>query len=152
MDPAPPPKAGCNCQKSKKADCPLPGECTMDGVVYEAVVTTSDGQRESYVGLAKNFKRRWPKHWAVQPLMDSPPSLGMCGGRGTNGLSQKLSGNFWKHMLLTLTQSLDYVDCVQEKNTRLSSTQVWHRSTVEQKFFSSHCRHRTIYLMGEPPD
>ena len=52
LDHAPPPKAGCNCQKGKKADCPLPGECNTDGVVYEAVVTTSDGQRESYVGLA----------------------------------------------------------------------------------------------------
>ena len=145
MDPAPPPKAGCNCQKSKKADCPLPGECTMDGVVYEAVVTTSDGQRESYVGLAKNFKRRWPKHKSTlaSPTADGKTTFSRYVWRQRDqGLTQKLSGKFCKQMLLTFTQLLDYADCVQEKNTRLSSTQVWHRS------FFSHCRHRAIYLMG----
>ena len=40
----------------------MPGACNQDGAIYEAKVSTSDGRSESYVGLAKNFKRRWPKH------------------------------------------------------------------------------------------
>ena len=61
-NPTPKPQATCNCQKSKKADCPIPGACNQAGVVYEATVATADGRTESYVGLARNFKRRWPKH------------------------------------------------------------------------------------------
>ena len=33
--------------------------CNQNGAIYEAVVTTNDGKRESYVGLAKNFKTRF---------------------------------------------------------------------------------------------
>ena len=52
---APKPKATCNCQISKKADCPVPGACNQDGAIYEAQVKTDDGKVESYVGLAKNL-------------------------------------------------------------------------------------------------
>jgi hypothetical protein len=61
-NPTPKPKATCNCQISKKADCPVPGACNQDGAIYEATVETDDSRVESYVGLAKNFKRRYPKH------------------------------------------------------------------------------------------
>ena len=54
--------AGCNCQKSKRDNCPMPNACNQDGAVYETKVATSDGRVESYVGLAKNFKKRWRKH------------------------------------------------------------------------------------------
>ena len=57
-NPAPRISASCNCQVSKKAECPIPGACNQDGAIYEAKVATN----ESYVGLAKNFKKRWPKH------------------------------------------------------------------------------------------
>ena len=33
-NPIPKPKAVCNCQKSKKADCPVPGACNQDGAIY----------------------------------------------------------------------------------------------------------------------
>ena len=29
----------CNCQPSKRVNCPLPGACNRDGVVYQATVT-----------------------------------------------------------------------------------------------------------------
>ena len=54
------PKAVCNCQK--KEDCPVPGKCNQNGVVYQATVTSATGRVETYVGLAKNFKKRYPKH------------------------------------------------------------------------------------------
>ena len=50
------PPPSCNCQKSKRQDCPLPGACNQNGVVYQATVTNTRGDIETYVGLAKNFK------------------------------------------------------------------------------------------------
>ena len=58
----PKPAANCNCQKSLKKDCPMPGECNQDGAIYQATMTTNDGKVETYVGLAKNFKKRYRKH------------------------------------------------------------------------------------------
>ena len=52
----------CNCQKSKVAECPTPGACNTDGVIYKATVSSSDGRKEYYVGLAKNFKLRFAGH------------------------------------------------------------------------------------------
>ena len=58
---APPPK--CNCQKSKKGDCPVPGACNQKGVIYQATVTSDGGKNiQTYLGLAKDFKSRISKH------------------------------------------------------------------------------------------
>ena len=54
----------CNCQKSKVSDCPLPGACNSNGVVYQAAVRNNQGGEEFYVGLASNFKKRYGKHKA----------------------------------------------------------------------------------------
>ena len=59
-NPQPKPKASCNCQS--KPDCPVPGECNQDGAIYQATVASTGGRIETYVGLAKNFKKRYPKH------------------------------------------------------------------------------------------
>ena len=40
----------------------MPGQCNQDGAVYQPIVTSPTGRKETYVGLAKNFKRRYPKH------------------------------------------------------------------------------------------
>ena len=58
-----PPK--CNCQKSRKQDCPIPGECNQKGVIYQAKIISDGGKNiQTYVGLAKNFKSRYSKHKA----------------------------------------------------------------------------------------
>ena len=44
------PPPSCNCQKSKKSDCPLPGECNQKGVIYQATVENNNGETENYVG------------------------------------------------------------------------------------------------------
>ena len=54
------PPPSCNCQKSKVENCPLPGACNQDGVVYQSTITSRS--QESYIGLAKNFKKRFRKH------------------------------------------------------------------------------------------
>ena len=54
----PPPK--CNCRDP--TNCPLPGKCTTESVVYRATVTTNSSE-EKYVGLTANtFKERFSKH------------------------------------------------------------------------------------------
>ena len=55
-------KSNCNCQKRFKQVCPMPGECNTNGVVYQATVKMDNGQVETYVGLAKKFKKRYGKH------------------------------------------------------------------------------------------
>ena len=53
-----PPK--CNCRKPE--ECPLPGRCTTENVVYRATVTANCSV-EKYVGLtAMRFKDRFSKH------------------------------------------------------------------------------------------
>ena len=50
----------CNCRN--KAECPLPGRCLTDKVIYRATVTTNS-EIQTYVGLtAGEFKTRYRKH------------------------------------------------------------------------------------------
>ena len=49
-------------KKSRKKDCPIPGACNQDGVVYQANVTKKKGAEKNSIGLAKNFKKRYRKH------------------------------------------------------------------------------------------
>ena len=52
----------CNCRK--KEECPLPGKCTVDNVVYEAKVATINTEK-TYIGLTSNsFKTRYATHKA----------------------------------------------------------------------------------------
>ena len=39
----------CNCQKSKVGECPIPGACNTDGVVYQATVKNNIGKEENYI-------------------------------------------------------------------------------------------------------
>ena len=55
-------QASCNCQKSVRHECPVPGACNQNGVIYKAIVESNDGNIESYVGLAKIFKKRFSTH------------------------------------------------------------------------------------------
>ena len=52
----------CNCRK--KEECPLPGKCTTQNVIYEAKVTTENDDKR-YTGLtATSFKTRYSSHKA----------------------------------------------------------------------------------------
>ena len=53
----------CNCQRSRRAECPMPGQCYVMNVVYECTVTRADnGHVETYTGVAKDFKVRYRGH------------------------------------------------------------------------------------------
>ena len=55
---------GCNCQKSRKKDCPIPGQCATPFVVYRACVRRHDTLAvDTYTWLTGNpFKKRFTKH------------------------------------------------------------------------------------------
>ena len=57
------PPPSCNCQKSKKCECPIPGKRNQTGVIYQATIISDNGKNtQTYVGLAKKFKTRYSKH------------------------------------------------------------------------------------------
>ena len=64
----------CNCQKSRKADCPLDGKCLTDNLVYRAdVVETESGEKKCYYGQSmRPFKDRYNEHKTsfTTPKMD----------------------------------------------------------------------------------
>ena len=81
------PEPFCNCQPSKKAQCPLPGQCHTDrngrveSVVYRAKITRQDtGAVEYYTGLTGGmFKKRWYKH--IADIRNYNPDDGSFGKR-----------------------------------------------------------------------
>ena len=55
------PDPKCNCQN--KQQCPVPGNCCQDNVVYQASVNHEDGRHVMYVGCTESsFKLRFNNH------------------------------------------------------------------------------------------
>ena len=53
----------CNCQRSRKAECPMPGRCAVTNVVYRATITRLDNnQVETQTGCTNNFKKRYGQY------------------------------------------------------------------------------------------
>ena len=48
--------------EKQKSECPLPRARNQERVVYQATVENANGEKETYVGLAENFKKRHYKH------------------------------------------------------------------------------------------
>ena len=154
INPTPKPKATCNCQISKKADCPVPGACNQDGAIYEATVKTDDSRIESYVGLAKNFKRRFPKHKSTlaNRNADGQTALSKYVHRKRDeGLNPKVS---WKYLETNVPDFNPVYEtcklCTREKFQILLNPAV-ATLNLKTEIFSS-CRHRLPYIIGDPPD
>ena len=64
----------CNCRK--KEQCPLEGQCLINNIVYQAIVTTNT-TTETYIGLATNVKERYRNH--TSPPRRVLPYLGYMG-------------------------------------------------------------------------
>ena len=78
-----PAECGCNCQQPE--ECPMPGKCTTDKVVYRASVTANNIV-ETYVGLtAGTFKKRYGGH--KHDFLNRPTE---------NRISTTLSSHIWK--------------------------------------------------------
>ena len=57
------PTKPCNCQRHRRARCPMKGECVQKDVIYHAEVRGAPGgEVRKYVGSTVNFKRRHYGH------------------------------------------------------------------------------------------
>ena len=62
----------CNCRN--KDDCPLPGKCTSQNIVYQATVT-SQNEEKIYVGLTSNtFKTRYSTQKQLYSSREKTPN------------------------------------------------------------------------------
>ena len=53
---------GCNCQISVRQNCPMPGRCREETLIYKATIETLDST-ERYIGMTENsFKSRYGGH------------------------------------------------------------------------------------------
>ena len=143
----------CNCQKSKKKDCPVPGACNQSGVVYKATVTSEGGKNiQTYIGLAKKFKNRYSKH---KTSMTAPPPANST-TLSSHFLKQRSAGHqpsiSWT-FLETNVPTYNPVTgncklCLREKFNIAFNP---HMSTLNSRteIFAS-CRHRRYELLVPP--
>ena len=106
-NPQPKPKASCNCQD--KLECPIPGQCTQNGAIYQATVASTGGRTESYVGLAKTSRNNGPNTrrvcWMSLP-QGGQPSLNIFGKKAMQAGSLLFLGSIWNEIFLFSTQLL----------------------------------------------
>ena len=154
LDTVPRPQATCNCQVTKKADCPIPGACNQDGAVYEATVSTADGQTESYVGLARNFKRRWPKHKTTLKNRNADGQTTLSTyvwKKRDEGLDPKVKWKFLEKNLADFNPITGICKlCTREKYQIALNPNVATLNFRTEIF--SHCRHKATFIIGDPPD
>ena len=142
----------CNCQVSKKADCPLPGRCAVEDVVYKASVQRHDDQSvETYTGLTTSFKQRYSKHSS---------SFKYPAQRNKTTLSSHVWG--LKDMNVPHTISWDIIARAPSFNPttkicRLCLTEIYHimwskeGATLNKRDeLFGYCRHRWKHLLIKP--
>ena len=147
----PKPPAHCNCQNALKKDCPMPGECNQDGAVYQTTVATNKGGVETYVGLAKNFKKRYGKHKAC--LDDEFAEGQTC--MTTHFWKEKNAGNnpvvTWKYLERNVPTYNPVAKtcrlCLREKFNIVLRPNLASLNSRQEMF--SHCRHMRFMLIKE---
>ena len=148
------PQAKCNCQTSKKSDCPIPGACNQNGVVYQATVTSEGGRNiQTYVGLAKKFKSRYSKHKASMETPSPQNSTTL----STHFLKEKEAGNnptiSWKFLKTNIPTFNPVTEicmlCTSEKFHILFKPESATLNSRNEIFSS--CRHKRAELLV-PPD
>ena len=142
----------CNCRKSRKSECPLPGECKQQGVIYQATVENKVGEKETYVGVAANFKKRFYKHRKSMEVQNSNNST-------------TLSTHFWNEMgagmepkvtwkiLEKNIPAFNHITgkcqlCIREKFTIVLKPEL-ATLNLRHEFFST-CRHKEGKLLIKP--
>ena len=144
----------CNCQKSKVGDCPIPGACNTDGAVYQATVTNNKGEEEFYIGLAKNFKKRYSKHKAT--LNEYKPEGNTT--LSTHYWKEKEAGGDPKIKWKILEKHIPTFNpvtgvcklCIREKFNIVMKPGLATLNSRQEIF--AYCRHKLSKLIGKPPD
>ena len=125
--------------------------CNQDGALRKATVSTTDGQTESY-GLARNFKKRWPKHKTTlkDRNADGQTTLSKyVWKKRDEGLDPKVKWKFLEKNIpdfnpITGTCKL----CTREKYQIALNPNVATLNLRTEIF--SHCRHKATFIIGDP--
>ena len=146
--------ANCNCLKSYVADCPIPGQCNSNGVVYQASVESNDGRKETYVGLAINFKNRYGNHKSSMKIKDEKRDTTL----SAHYWKEKEAGKEPKVSWVLLDKGLEDYNptsgicnlCVREKYFILFEPDKSSLNSRQEIF--GFCRHKEAKLLKKPPD
>lgn len=139
----------CNCRN--KNECPLQGQCRATEIVYQATVTSSNNQTETYIGLASTeFKSRFNNHTAsFDPAKEdkrnstelSKHIWNLREQNRTYKIKWKIIGRAKAYSNVTKKCNL----CLLEKYYILCKK---HMATLNKKNeLIGTCRHRTKYLL-----
>ena len=136
----------------------VPGGCNQDGAVYQTNISTNDGRVENYVGLARNFKKRFRKHRTTlkdrhaegQTTMSNYVHLQRDQGKDPEVAWRFMEKNVPDFNPISGICRL----CTREKFQIVlnpSAATLNHRTEM-----FAHCRHKDFYLIGnligDPPD
>ena len=138
----------CNCRK--KDECPLPGKCTTQNVIYEAKVKTPTEER-TYIGLtASSFKTRYTSHKASFTHREKSNHTELSKyiwKLKDNSVPFNLIWSIKKHARPYNPRSKRCNLCLWEKYYIITSDK---RTTLNSRSeIISTCRHKRKYLLSE---
>ena len=120
----------------------------------KAIQKTNDGRVESYVGLAKQFKKRYPKHKTTisDRHADGQTTLSRyVHEQRDEGKDPSVSWKFLERNIPDFNPITGFCKlCTREKFQIVLNPSVATLNSRTEVFSS--CRHRRLYLSGDPPD
>ena len=144
----------CNCQKSKKKDCPLPGACNQEGVIYQATVKNNQGGKETYIGLAEKFKKRVYKHNASMETKNPKTTTTLSAHYWTEleaGREPKVSWKILERNIPSFNPVTGICQlCTREKFYIVLKPQLGTLNQRQEIFGT--CRHKESKLLVKAPD
>ena len=155
VEPTPP---TCNCQVSRKPNCPVPGKCTATNVCYHCRVEREDNHTcKNYAGMtAQVLKTRIGQH-----LTDAKKFHPVTNKSGMSKLSQHVGGLIfsnipwsWHWDILCHAKIFSPISercdlCVKEKYYILYHPELASLN-IRSELFSA-CRHKDRFLLIKQP-
>ena len=143
----------CSCQKSVRESCPVPGACDTNGVVYQTTINSNDDSQESYIGLAKNFKKRYRKHKTSMKEEDPENSTTLSTyfwKKKKEGKEPTVSWKFLETEVPVFNPVFDTCKlCVREKFNIAFKPELATLNSRGEMF--AHCRHKQFQLLIKRP-
>ena len=146
-----PQKKPCNCQRSRRENCPLKGECNQQEVIYHATVKTEEEERK-YVGCTVDFKRRFYGHTSSFRHEKKRNSTALAGyvWEKDLGPEPEIEWSILSHARAYRVGNRTCDLCLTEKveiAKNFSDPQYLNkRGELSQK-----CRHKSRFLLQPPP-
>ena len=155
VEPTPP---TCNCQVSRKPNCPVPGKCTAQNVCYHCRVERGDNHTcEHYLGLtAQKIKSRVTQH-----IDDAKKFHPVNNKSGMSKLSQHIGGLIFANIpytchweILCQEQVFSPISgrcdlCVKEKYLIMYHPELATLNLRSELYGS--CRHKDRFLLIKQP-